>query len=294
MSYTIYYHICLRSEERSAMNISQIAEAEKKRLLKEKKRLEKLLCEAPEGKLVYSTSRSKGRSYYKWFVSLVRAGKKVQVYIPSSNRKFAAALARKYFYQKKLDDVLCELRALDSYLGKHRGAADLERLVSTPALGSLLTEEELELVPDLPEELVKWAKADYEHNPKHPERLTVKTPDGNFVRSKSEAMIYTLLLGYKFPFRYECRLDVGGYVFYPDFTIRHPVTGEVIYWEHVGMLDDPVKAAKFIFKLRIYIRNGIYPDHNLILTFESGGHPLDFSIVQDKFKEFFSCGGVML
>lgn len=100
MSYTIYYHICLRSEERSAMNISQIAEAEKKRLLKEKKRLEKLLCEAPEGKLVYSTSRSKGRSYYKWFVSLVRAGKKV--------------------------------------------------LVSTPALGSLLTEEELELVPDLP------------------------------------------------------------------------------------------------------------------------------------------------
>lgn len=87
---------------------------------------------------------------------------------------------------------------------------------------------------------------------------------------------------------------MGGYVFYPDFTIRHPVTGEVIYWEHVGMLDDSVKAAKFIFKLRIYIRNGIYPDHNLILTFESGGHPLDFSIVQDKFKEFFSCGGVML
>ena len=128
-------------------------------------------------------------------------------------------------------------------------------------------------------------------NPKHPEHLTVKTVDGNYVRSKSEALIYMLLLNYSIAFRYECRLDVGGYIYYPDFTIRHPVTGEIFYWEHVGRLDKPDKVADFLQRLRIYMGNGILPDHNLILTYESEGHPLDFSIVQHKLEEFFNCSG---
>ena len=98
-----------------------------------------------------------------------------------------------------------------------------------------------------------------------------------------------LLVMYNIPFRYECRLDVADNTYYPDFTIRHPLTGETIYWEHAGKMHDPAYRSDFLTKTRVYFNNGILPDHNLILTFESEGHPLDMSIVMDKFREFFFC-----
>ena len=249
------------------MTLSQIVESEKRRLLKEKRRLEKLISRAPEGDLIYSTSRSKGKQYYKWFVSKSQG------------------------YQKKLEDTLRELDALDAYLKKHHADSDIKRLVDIPAIGALLASDDPIIPVSMDQELYKWMHAKYERNPKHPEHLTVKTVDGNYVRSKSEALIYMLLLNYNIAFRYECRLDVGGYIYYPDFTIRHPVTGEIFYWEHVGRLDKPDKVADFQQRLRIYMGNGILPDHNLILTYESEGHPLDFSIVQHKMEEFFNCSG---
>ena len=91
------------------------------------------------------------------------------------------------------------------------------------------------------------------------------------------------------PYRYECKLEIGGHIYYPDFTIRHPLTGKIYYWEHVGGLHMPDYRSDFIQKLRIYINNGIIPDDNLILTFESENNPFDITIARDKIKEFFSC-----
>ncbi len=85
------------------------------------------------------------------------------------------------------------------------------------------------------------------------------------------------------------RLDVGGHAYYPDFTIRHPVTGEYFYWEHCGKMGDFKYIIKFLNKFRIYILNGYLPDHNLILTFESENHPFDITIAQDKLREFLIC-----
>jgi hypothetical protein len=96
-----------------------------------------------------------------------------------------------------------------------------------------------------------------------------------------------LLTMFNIPFRYECKLEVGGHIFYPDFTIRHPITGETFYWEHAGRLDLQDYRMDFLSKLRIYMNNGIIPDNNLILTFESPGHPLDIAIIMDKLEEFF-------
>ncbi len=108
------------------MTLSQIVESEKRRLLKEKRRLEKLISRSPEGDLIYSTSRSKGKQYYKWFVSQRQGSQKVRVYIPQSDRRLAQALARKHLYQKKLEDTLRELDALDAYLKKHHADSDIK------------------------------------------------------------------------------------------------------------------------------------------------------------------------
>ena len=55
------------------------------------------------------------------------------------------------------------------------------------------------------------------------------------------------------------------------------------------MMDKSMYRSDYMNKMHVYISNGIWPDHNLILTYESEGHPLDISIVMDKIEEFFFC-----
>ena len=175
------------------------------------------------------------------------------------------------------------------YLKAHRDNTDLDTLLRTPAYGTLLFEEGFEMYGTMSEELQKWAHEEYEINPKDPELRNVPTVDGIKVRSKSEALIVMLLSVNHIPYRYECRLDVGGHAYYPDFTIRHPVTGEYFYWEHCGKMGDFKYVIRFLNKFRIYILNGYLPDHNLILTYESDNHPFDITIAQDKLREFLIC-----
>ena len=55
-------------------------------------------------------------------------------------------------------------------------------------------------------------------------------------------MIAMLLHLNAIPYRYECALSLGGVTLFPDFTIRHPGTGALYYWEHFGLMDDPAYA----------------------------------------------------
>ena len=270
------------------MTLAQLAESKKRRLLGEKRRIVRFLDKAPQGTLVYSKTVKQNKNYYKWYVSTGRSGK-TRVYIPHRNRSLARQLAKKKLCLQRLQDINAELKAIDMYLKNHRDNTDLDTLLRTPAYGMLLFEEGFEMYGTMSEELQKWAHEEYEINPKDPELRNVPTVDGIKVRSKSEALIVMLLSVNHIPYRYECRLDVGGHTYYPDFTIRHPVTGEYFYWEHCGRMDDFKYLIKFLNKFRIYILNGYLPDHNLILTYESDNHPFDITIAQDKLREFLFC-----
>ena len=74
---------------------------------------------------------------------------------------------------------------------------------------------------------------------------------------------------------------------YPDFTIKHPKTGKIYYWEHFGRMDDPKYAQNAISKLESYIKNGIIPDIDLISTYETKEHPLDYEMIEKIVKEYF-------
>ena len=78
----------------------------------------------------------------------------------------------------------------------------------------------------LSSELSEWMNAPYETNEKYEEQLIHRTISGGYVRSKSETILLMFLTLYKIPFRYECKLELGDVTLYPDFTIRHPRTGE--------------------------------------------------------------------
>ena len=272
------------------MTIFQLISREKARLLQEKASIECQIHDAPPGTLTFVKNKSKDKIYYKWYVRNEKSGsRRSKKYLRRQEKKFAKTLAKKGLLQARLDDITRELKALDAYLSKHCDSSFFRKLVSSPGYGELYAGDEIPINPDIKEELEKWAHDEFETNPYHPEERNVPTDYGIFVRSKSEAIILMLLVMYNIPFRYECRLDVAGNTYYPDFTIRHPLTGETIYWEHAGKMHDPAYRSDFLTKTRVYFNNGILPDHNLILTFESEGHPLDMSIVMDKFREFFFC-----
>ena len=56
---------------------------------------------------------------------------------------------------------------------------------------------------------------------------------------------------------------------YPDFTFLSSKTGEEIYCEHNGRVDDPKYARRMVRKINAYENNGIYAGEKLILTYET-------------------------
>lgn len=94
------------------------------------------------------------------------------------------------------------------------------------------------------------------------------------MRSKSEAMIAMSLYVQKIPYRYECELKLGSITLFPDFTIRHPETGEIFYWEHFGMMDKPEYVKNASDKISLYMKYGIYPNDKLLVSYETQKQPL--------------------
>ena len=107
------------------------------------------------------------------------------------------------------------------------------------------------------------------------------------VRSKSEALIDTVLYINKIPFRYECALKLDETTIYPDFTIRHPRTGKLYYWEHFGRMDDPNYRRKVFAKQQLYADHNIIPSIQLISTYETREQPLNMEFVENLIHYYF-------
>ena len=136
-------------------------------------------------------------------------------------------------------------------------------------------------------ELRKWQSDDYERSNKHEESLIIKGTQGKMLRSKSEAIIDMMLYKNGIPFRYEEKLVLDRIILYPDFVIRHPVTGAYYYWEHFGMMDEEAYRNHACDKVKLYCANGIIPSINLITTYETKRHPLSVEKVEWTIQEYF-------
>ena len=114
------------------------------------------------------------------------------------------------------------------------------------------------------------------------------TESGEKVRSKSEKMIADKLALMGIPYKYECPLRLNNTTVYPDFTLLNIKTRKVFYYEHFGMMDDPVYCDRAIKKLHDYQMNGFSLDTNLIVTFETKSQPLDLRVVEKMIKNAFT------
>lgn len=72
---------------------------------------------------------------------------------------------------------------------------------------------------------------------------------------------------------------------YPDFTLLKVKTREIIYHEHLGLLDDEEYRKANLAKLEEYRKNGIYQGKNLIITYEGTGCPLNIKEIRAYVQE---------
>lgn len=117
------------------------------------------------------------------------------------------------------------------------------------------------------QEQLKWLNEPYQKNNFHPEDLKHITNGGVAMRSKSERIIGNKLEEWNIPYRYDALLVLGETTYYPDFTILKN-NGEIIFWEHLGMMDKEDYFVKNCNRLREYRRHGLCEHTNLIVTWE--------------------------
>jgi len=123
--------------------------------------------------------------------------------------------------------------------------------------------------------------------------LIHRTSTGLAVRSKSEIVIADALTNAGISFVYEKPLTLGGSTRYPDFTIEDEISGRLIYWEHLGMLEREDYRKSWERKLVWYKSHGILPATEgegsngiLVTTTESSTKGFDASSVRTVIKDY--------
>lgn len=238
--------------------------------------IQKQLSMLPQGKINVKQNQKR----FKWYVSHENTMK----YLPKSERNLAEDLARRKYLSYRLEELIKEKEAIINYLKQFSGFSyKSEKLLNNPLYIPLLkvsfkTKSEI---------INEWSTASYTRKNNYSENLKHKTLSKNLVRSKSEAMIDSALFQNEIPYRYECLLQLDDDSFYPDFTILHPKTEEIYYWEHFGMMENPEYATNTFSKLLIYSSNNIIPTINLITTYETKDNPLSMYQIEKIICEYF-------
>ena len=209
--------------------IIRLLKNEKNSLINQISQKEEILKSLPNGNLLCV----KNGKYIKWFMS----NGINPIYISKKNRQLAEELALKKYYMLQLEILLEKLNLIESYM---EYIEQLNNQAEVLLLESTGYKELLNPYFDAHSDPVQeWLKGDYRKSNAHLENLIHSTLSGQLVRSKSEAMIANTLYFYKIPFIYERGIYLNDILFFPDFTILHPKTNKIIYWEHFGLMSNP-------------------------------------------------------
>ena len=135
-----------------------------------------------------------------------------------------------------------------------------------------------------------WDELDVYSNKFHDEMISIgdindKNAD-NVFRSKSEYIIASLLKEYNISYKYEPTLRLPERTVYPDFALRRPADGRVIFWEHFGLINNNDYREKMYMKLSEYSQSGITLWNNLITTFDLPEGGIDTSLIRKIINVF--------
>lgn len=254
-------------------------------LLEEQFRLEGIienikirLGQAPEGRL--RLSKSHNHIQYYWCAEEKKSGD----YIPKKNLELAKQLAQKAYDEKVLRLANARLTQI----------AKITKDYKDDEIESIYIREHMErqklikpVEPTWEQMLAEWISKEYKGKEFQEGLPVILAEKGERVRSKSEKIMADYFLRYGIPYKYECPLYLKGLgTVYPDFTFLSRKTGEEIYWEHNGRVDDPVYAKNMVRKINAYENNGIFVGERLILTYETEQTILNTGKIEQLVKKY--------
>lgn len=247
-------------------------------------RFEKELELLPEGGLCQK--KINGKFYLYHFIRPKdQMNTLIQKCLLKKDNKFASALKRRHFIDKSLPYLRSNLKAMDTFMQKYTpyDATDIESKL--PKVYDNLPQI---CCQDIDEKVCvsNWLDENFKKNELYPERLIHGTLNGKKVRSKSEEIIAGLLEVYNVPYRYEAELRIGEHTYYPDFTVLKPRDGEIIYWEHFGMVNNLEYNKAMDQKLTTYRKHEIVPWEKLITTYDNKNGSIDAQVIQNIIKSF--------
>lgn len=239
-------------------------------------RIQETLPKLPEGRLVHASCGT----YDKWYQHIGTC----RTYIPKTEHQLAEGLTFKRLLLAAQKDLQRKLKGVNAYLKTNDPTLDTaNKLLCTPKYAELLANT----FKPISREINAWANAPYPKLDKYSHQLKYETVNGLRVRSKSESLIALMLYTNKIPFHYEEALSLDDIVLYPDFTIKHPESGESYYWEHFGRLDLPEYRKSMLNKMQLYMEYDILPADKLILTYETPESPLCAADIQYHLDKHF-------
>lgn len=197
----------------------------------------------PSGKLV--KKKAHGKIYY--YVSEKDTLRSLLGKYELQNRYI-----EKEFLELENPKLTCNIQLLERFLRKY------EPLIVSPSL---------------------WDSIEAEQNPYQPEDKRHLYRQIRF-RSKSEAVIASILTSYGIEFKYEPALDLNGQRIYPDFVVRRPRDGKIFIWEHFGMIYDESYLDKTFHKLSEYHLSGYDLWDNLIISFDQSDGSIDLTVIE--------------
>ena len=259
--------------------IKNLLEERVNQLQQLKQEKEKALTKVPEGGLRICKHGSRVQFYHRSV-----PGDFNGVYIKEKDIELAKQLAQKDYDKKVLSSVEQELHALKKY------ESCCPKKSAEEIYESLHVERQKIITPIMEtdaEYIQKWEQESYYGKEFQKETPEFYTSKGERVRSKSEIIIADMLSKEGIPYRYEYPIYLRGVGrIYPDFTVLRVQTRQEVFWEHLGMMDDPVYLENAIKKIVAYEQNGIFPGDNLLLTYETKKNVINQRLIKSMIEHY--------
>lgn len=244
------------------------------------KQAESYLETAPEGVLRITNNHNTEQYYVK-----KDSNNTYGEYISKKNKELIQGLAQKSYAQKLLNQAVVEKKSIQQLIEIYdpKGIENVYENLS-------MKRKRIVRPYILPENqfVDQWMNTIYERKSIDiEENSQIITEKGEVVRSKSEKILADKLHIMDIPYHYEKPLYINGYGYInPDFTALNRRTRKEYYWEHLGLMDQPIYCEKAIKKIEAMQREGFFLGDRLILTFETSKHPLNVKIVEGLIRKY--------
>ena len=234
-----------------------------KQLIECRKDLEDEIRYLPEGDLY--CYKANGIRYYSERVPQKGNHKKEHRYGVSKDRDRLYSLVRKEYAVKAIDLLEKDIRSIQTLLKRYK-----------PFDENSVMKEFVEKHPELTEGIYygimsdnEWAESFVPDGSFRQSGLKSLAADGSMRRSLGEIIIGSRLKHYGIAFKYEAPINHPDLPYVPDFTIMRPRDKKIIYWEHLGMVNNDEYMRHNYQKLNKYEEYGIVPWDNLIVSYSN-------------------------